>query len=67
MSPFCQIELFCQSEGQECNPDIVTCLSDAAFQAVEKIVRVSMSNYYLGRAQNLQSENFIDLNTSALP
>jgi hypothetical protein len=41
VSAYRQIELFCQSEGQECNPDIATYLGDVAFQAVEKVLRVS--------------------------
>ena len=43
MSAYRQIELFCQSEGQECNPDVATYLGDVAFQAVEKVLRVRES------------------------
>ncbi|XP_046861759.1 uncharacterized protein LOC124455046 isoform X2 [Xenia sp. Carnegie-2017] len=39
VSPFRQIELFCLSNEQKCSQEVATCLSDAAFKAIEKVVK----------------------------
>ena len=56
MSSFRQIELFCQSDKLECNPDIATCLSDAAFKAVEGVVKVSMCSSFVGEIKNQEKQ-----------
>lgn len=49
MSLLRQIKLFCVSEEQKCHPDVLTCLSDTAFDAVEKVVKVSLKSSFLLR------------------
>ncbi|CAB4015366.1 zinc finger 3 homolog [Paramuricea clavata] len=39
-----QIDLFSLTDQQKCNPDIAKCLNDAAFEAVEKVVKVRSSS-----------------------
>jgi hypothetical protein len=57
VSSFRQIELFCQSDKQECNPVIATCLSDAAFKAVEKVVKVSICAVNSYRKPTIEKNN----------
>ena len=49
MPPLGQIDLFSLSDQEKCNPDIAKCLNDAAFEAVEKVVKVSIWSYLLGK------------------
>ena len=40
------IEIFCQSDEQKCHTEVATCLSDAAFKAVDEIVKVSIGSKF---------------------
>ena len=50
------IEIFCQSDEHKYHQDLAKCLSDAAFKAVDEIVKVYISICVLFKILNFQND-----------